>query len=124
MSILACCVVLQRLQGAQQGKVEQPGARTGLLACLARLIRGAAPAVVRAQQAQLLPWALAALGDARLGDEAAVTALLLMVSEALMDPSGVTTQSLCALQSHFNSASSLVLHKGRLRHPAEKGPSA
>ena len=84
-----CMCVLQRLQEAKQGKIGQQAAQADLLLCLARLIRGAPPAVVRAQHAQLLPWVLAALQDAKVGDdEQAVTALLLTVSEALMDPAG------------------------------------
>lgn len=87
---------LQQLSGARPGESGHQAAQADLLLCLARLVRGAPPAAVRAQHAQLLPWVLAALQDAKVGaDEQAVTALLLTVSEALMDPAGAHALQKC-----------------------------
>ena len=104
--------VAQRLPGAKQGNAGGQAARADLLLCLARLIRGAPPAAVRAQHAQLLPWVLTALQDAQVGaNEQAVTALLLTVSEALMDPAGARCSARCCRFAHARPQTALPVAK-------------
>ena len=98
---------MQCLQGARSkagGAACLGGVTSAALLCLGRLIRGAPPAVVRAQLEQLLPAVLEALGgDARVDDAEVATALLLTLSEALMDPTGAHPPAcaVCSADMHM-----------------------
>ena len=129
---------LLRTQRLEVLRTEDGAAPPPLLAALARLLRGAPPAVARAHLPAVLPWLLAGLaaagrsggphvgaGDQGSGgrevgwslaaDQAAVDALLATLGEALQDASGMASQEhtviyfwSSALQHAFHRASVVV----------------